>query len=131
MNVPCPPPGGLDFEEIVPLVPAANKAFTPEELDERIAMHAARVEREEEQYRKLNRPDERGRSQAKGHHANGNAPLKADWKTCRCAGCSCRLFGESMRDVPGLPGYTEHVAGRTDGRPYCKACLKPKRKRTA
>lgn len=109
-----PPPGLGILLEIATLVPAASDAFTPEELAERIAWHAARVAREEAAIFA-------GQTRGPAKQAK-RKPLSPDWKTCRCAGCSCRLFGESMRDVPGLPPIP-FVAGRVDDRPYCRECL--------
>lgn len=41
-----PPPGGGLRLRTVPLTPAAGEAFTPAEMEARIAAHAERVERE-------------------------------------------------------------------------------------
>lgn len=58
---------------------------------------------------------------------------KGDLKLCNCAGCTCELLGESMlawyeslceKQREGLPPV---VAGRIHGRPYCPACLAPRR----
>lgn len=110
-----PPPGLGILLTIAALVPAAHDALDPDEFDARIAYHADRVSREEKAIRA---------SQVRGAAGGfSRRPLNPEWKTCRCAACSCRLFGESMVGVPELPTYVPFVAGRVQDRPYCAGCL--------
>ena len=50
----------------------------------------------------------------------------ASWKLCNCCVCHAVLLGESMArrvDVLRHPRRPEFVAGRRQGRPFCRRCL--------
>lgn len=56
-----------------------------------------------------------------------------DLKYCNCAQCGAELLGESRCNVERAmlwyspTDFPPVVAGRVLGRPYCRACLSPKR----
>jgi len=105
---------------MIPLTVPASKAFTPEELERRIASHAERVARMAE-------IEVRPRKKAATSecHTMRKAPL--DLKLVSCAGCDRSLLGESQEPLR-LTKYKRYtlpqpVAARLfHGRPYCARC---------
>lgn len=111
---------GMILETMPQTVPA-SKAFTPEELERRIAMHAERVARRAQDEAK---PKRKPATPAESYAARATPK---DLKLVNCAQCGKTLLGESQEPlrVTKYRRYTlpQPVAARLHGsRPYCARC---------
>jgi hypothetical protein len=51
-----------------------------------------------------------------------------DWIVCNCAECGCLLLGDAMRSRYAVaPSGYFFVAGRVNGRPHCRGCLRARK----
>lgn len=133
---------GVEVDRGFPYCPPANQVFGPEELEARIAAHAARVEADLARLPQLIRGGGRKPNHSKpaggllarlGRSsrvlADGRTP--PDLRTAHCCGCGAVLLAETevvRRDVCRRLSIRRAaapiVAGRcAEGRPYCEACL--------